>query len=171
MVSRSKEDFVRHYQQKYGEPFPIWVAVELWEFGMLSTFYHGMKVDDATQIAAKYGLPGWQLMQSWLRSVNFVRNVAAHHSRLWNKNLVDQPKLPTRGQVHGFDALVDQPAVASRLFVVLCILLHFMRIVSPNSTWPSRLRTHLENFPVVSKLSLADMGFPPDWRDQPLWRI
>ncbi len=171
VVARSQEDFVRHYQQKYGQPFPIWVAVELWEFGMLSTFYQGMNVSDATDIAAKYGLPGWQLMQSWLRSINFVRNVAAHHSRLWNKNLVDQPKLPTHGQVHGFDALVGQPAVASRLFVVLCILLHFMQKVSPNSSWPHRLRQHLETFPAVPHLSLSDIGFPADWQSQPLWQV
>jgi abortive infection bacteriophage resistance protein len=170
VVSRSKEDFVRHYQQKYGEPLPIWVAVELWEFGMLSTFYQGMKVDDASAIAAKYGLPGWQLMQSWLRSVNFVRNVAAHHSRLWNKNLIDQPKLPAPGQVRAFDVLLGRPAVGSRLFIVLCILLHFVRMASPNSGWPVRLRQHLESFPAGSRLSLADMGFPSDWRKHPLWQ-
>jgi abortive infection bacteriophage resistance protein len=70
-------------------PLPIWVSVELWEFGMLSTFYQGMSVVDKSVIAMKYGVPDWQVMQSWLRSLNFVRNVAAHHSRLWNKNLVD----------------------------------------------------------------------------------
>jgi abortive infection bacteriophage resistance protein len=56
---------------------------------MLSTFYQGMSVVDKSVIAMKYGVPDWQVMQSWLRSLNFVRNVAAHHSRLWNKNLVD----------------------------------------------------------------------------------
>ncbi len=170
VVDRSQEDFVKHYHKKYGHPFPIWVAVELWEFGMLSTFYQGMRVGDATDIAIKYGLPDWKILQSWLRSLNFVRNVAAHHSRLWNKNLVDQPKLPSLGQVDGFDVLVDRPTVVSRIFVVLCILLHFMRIIGPNSTWSNRLRRHLEDFPAMRYVSLSDMGFPDDWREQPLWR-
>ncbi|MHA3902029.1 Abi family protein [Castellaniella sp. WN] len=169
MVARSREDFVRHYQQKYGEPFPLWVAVELWEFGMLSTFYQGMQVADKDAIAARYSLPDGQLLQSWLRALNFVRNVAAHHSRLWNKNLVDQPKLPRAGAVPAFDPVIGQPAVASRLFVMLCILLHMMRVVSPNSSWPTRLRRLLDGFPAVPGLSLADMGFPAGWEGQPLW--
>lgn len=170
MVGRSREDFVRHYQQKYGEPFPIWVAVELWEFGMLSTFFQGMQVADKDAIAARYGLPDGQLLQSWLRTLNFVRNVAAHHSRLWNKNLVDQPKLPRPGTLPSFDPWLAQPAIASRLFAVLCILLHLMQVVSPNSTWPTRLRHLLDGFPAASGLSLADMGFPADWEGQPLWQ-
>ncbi|MVW70598.1 Abi family protein [Bordetella sp. 15P40C-2] len=170
MVARSREDFVRHYKQKYGEPFPVWVSVELWDFGMLATFYQGMRVDDRDAIAERYGLPDGQLLQSWLRALNFVRNVAAHHSRLWNKNLVDQPKLPRAGVMPAFDLVIGQPAVASRLFVMLCILLHLMRVVSPNSTWPARLRRLLDDFPAVSGLSVADMGFTPGWENHPLWQ-
>lgn len=170
MVARSREDFVRHYQQKYGEPFPIWVAVELWEFGMLSTFFQGMQVRDKDAVAARYGLPDGQLLQSWLRALNFVRNVAAHHSRLWNKNLVDQPKLPRPGALPSFDPGIGQPSISSRLFAVLCILLHLMRVVSPNSSWPTRLRQLLDSFPVAPGLSLGDMGFPAGWSGQPLWR-
>lgn len=169
-VARSREDFVRHYKQKYGEPFPIWVAVELWEFGMLSTFFQGMRVADKDAIAASYGVPGGQLMQSWLRSLNFVRNVAAHHSRLWNKNLVDQPKLPKAGDIPGFDPVVAQAGAGSRMFTMLCILRYLMRTVSPGASWPASLRELLEDFPSIPALSLADMGFPENWRAQPLWR-
>lgn len=170
MVARSKDDFVRHYKQKYGEPLPLWVAVELWEFGMLSTFYQGMRIADKDAIAARYGLPDGQLLQSWLRALNFVRNVAAHHSRLWNKNLVDQPKLPRAGVMPTFDPLIGQPAVASRLFVMLYIVLHMMREVSPNSSWPARLRQLLDGFPAAPGLSPSDMGFPVGWEAYPLWR-
>ncbi|MCC9165067.1 Abi family protein [Alcaligenes sp. MMA] len=170
MVTRSREDFVRHYKQKYGEPFPLWVSVELWEFGMLSTFYQGMKTVDRDAIAERYGLPDGQLLPSWLRALNFVRNVAAHHSRLWNKNLVDQPRLPRPGAVPSFDPIIGQPAIGSRLFVMLCILLHLMRMVSPNSSWPARLRQLLDDFPTVPGLSLTDMGFIPGWESHPLWQ-
>ena len=35
----------------------------------------------------------------------------------------------------------------------------------------SRLREHLENFPIVPRLSLADTGFPADWQHESLWQI
>ena len=170
VLGRSKEDFVRHYKQKYGLPMPIWVSVEIWDFGMLSTFYQGMSVADKSAIASKYVVPDWKVMESWFRTLNFVRNVAAHHSRLWNKNLVDQPKLPAKGTMPDFDSLIGEPNISSRLFVVLCILLHFMRSVSPGSSWPMRLKELINNFPQVPNLSVADMGFPSDWEQLAVWK-
>jgi abortive infection bacteriophage resistance protein len=169
-VARSRDDFVKHFDSKYGSRLPIWVSVELWDFGMLSTFFKGMKVVDQSAIAARYGIPDWQLLQSWLRSLNFVRNVAAHHSRLWNKNLIDQPKLPKAGAMPDFDAVIGVPDVTTRLFVVLCITLHLLRAVCPNSSWPKRLRQELMAFPTIQGLSVADMGFPAGWETQPLWK-
>lgn len=169
VLARSKEDFVRHYKQKYGLPLPIWVSVEIWEFGMLSTFFQGMTVADKTAIAAKYGIPDWQVMETWLRALNFVRNVAAHHSRLWNKNLVDQPKLPKPGAIPEFDPLIGKPDITSRLYVILCILIFFMRGICPNSSWPQRLREMLDQFPTLSKQTIADMGFPADWETHVFW--
>jgi len=38
-TKRSKEDFVQHYNDKYGSPLPIWVAIELWDFcELISSF-------------------------------------------------------------------------------------------------------------------------------------
>ncbi|WP_201766127.1 Abi family protein [Verminephrobacter aporrectodeae] len=170
VLGRSKEDFVQHYKQKYDLLLPIWVSVEIWEFGMLSTFYKGMTIADKSAIAMKYGIPDWRVMESWLRSMNFVRNVAAHHSRLWNKNLVDQPKMPARGDIPSFDPLIGKPDITARLYVVICILMHFMDKVSPNSSWRKRMRSMIDGFPAVAHLSVADMGFPPGWKNHPFWQ-
>ena len=62
---------------------------------------------------SQHGISDWQIMESWLRALNFVRNVAAHHSRLWNKNLIDQPKLPKRGDLPQFDPLIGKQDIAS----------------------------------------------------------
>lgn len=45
-LKRSREEFVEHFRNKYGSKLPIWCAIELWDFGMLSVFYSGMKVAD-----------------------------------------------------------------------------------------------------------------------------
>ena len=170
MLGRSKEEFVGHYKQKYGLPLPIWVSVELWEFGMLSTFYQGMTVNDKSVIAIKHGVPDWRVMESWLRALNFVRNVAAHHSRLWNKNLVDQPKMPFKGDITAFDPIIGIPSIGARLYAVICILMHFMQKLSPNSSWQKRIKVLLDGFPVMDNLCLADMGFPHDWQSHDFWR-
>ena len=51
----SREDFVEHFRKTYSTPLPIWMAVELWDFGMLSHFLSGMRHQDQATLAAKYG--------------------------------------------------------------------------------------------------------------------
>jgi abortive infection bacteriophage resistance protein len=34
------------------------------------------------------------VLESWLRALNGVRNIAAHHGRLWNRTLGYKPLLP-----------------------------------------------------------------------------
>lgn len=170
LIKRSKEDFVEHYKAKYGLPLPIWVAIELWDFRLLSVFYQGMSVKDKAVIAQKYNIPDWQIMESWLRSLNYVRNVVAHHNRLWNRNLIDQPKLAKKGEMPAFDPFIGNIHMTSRVYVVLCILAHFMKIICPRSAWQMRLVDLMYSFPKSDYLSIQDMGFPIEWEQHIFWK-
>lgn len=170
LIYRSKEDFVEHYKTKYGLPLPIWFSIELWDFGLLSTFYKGMAIKDKIEIAEKYGIFDFQVMESWLRCINYVRNVVAHHSRLWNRNLIDQPKLPKQEKTQGFGCYIGNTHVTSRVYIVLCILSHFMKYVCPNSSWQSRLVDLVGSFPATTYFKIQDMGFPDDWENHIFWK-
>ncbi len=170
LIKRSKEDFVEHYKEKYGLPLPIWVAIELWDFGLLSVFYKGMAVKDKAIIAQKYNIPDWQVMESWLRSLNYVRNVVAHHSRLWNRNLIDQPKLAKAGTMPAFDSFIGNTNMTSRVYIVLCILAHYMKVICPRSTWQKRVVELMHSFPNSNYITIRDMGFPSEWAQEKFWR-
>ena len=47
--------FVMHHQNNYGGNFPIWVAVELFTFGMLSSLYDILSKTDCVEIAQCFG--------------------------------------------------------------------------------------------------------------------
>lgn len=170
LVIKSKEDFVEHYKVKYGLPLPIWVAIELWDFGLLSFFYQGMAVKDKAQIAQRYNIPDWQIMESWLRSLNYVRNVVAHHGRLWNRNLIDQPKLPKSGEMPPFDPFIGNIHITSRIYVMLCISAHFMKNICPKSMWHMRVVELIHSFPKSDHVNIQDMGFPHEWEQQVFWK-
>ena len=55
-VRRSKDEFVVHHEQKYGSrsPLPIWIAIELWDFGRLSHFYSGLETQYRVSVATRY---------------------------------------------------------------------------------------------------------------------
>lgn len=166
LLKRSKEDFVKHYRARHGTDLPIWVAIEIWDFGTVSQLLAMMKVADQQKVAEKYGVPDWRIFQSWLRSLNYLRNLIAHHSRLWNRNIVDQPKLPAPSQIQWCDTFVDRPDLLAKPFLLLAITLHMVDVITPDSTLPLRLRSHLKKFPSqhsACKLSVSDLGAPAHW--------
>lgn len=78
----SKLPFVKHHEEKYAGKFPIWAAVELFSFGMLSCFYADLKTQDQKAIAKLYGTHPKSL-RSWLRCATDLRNICAHYGRLY----------------------------------------------------------------------------------------
>lgn len=166
LIARSKEEFIKHNKTKYGLPLPIWVVCEIWDFGTLSTLFAGMKEIDQDQIAEKYGLTNGRIFASWLRSLNYLRNVCAHHSRLWNRNIIDQPKLPEKDEVSWVNYFVGKPHRLARPFLLLCITQHLLMIIHPTSTWSQRLKTLFLEFPDLQHLglSLEGIGVTENWK-------
>ncbi|HCV78581.1 Abi family protein [Pseudomonas oryzihabitans] len=165
LIARSKEDFIRHCKDKYGLPLPIWIAAEVWDFGTMSTLYSGLQESDQDAIAAKYGLSNGRVFSSWLRSLNYLRNVCAHHSRLWNRNIVDQPKLPYLAEAPWVQPFIGNVHALARCYLLLRITRHLLDVVNPRSTWSQRIKAHLLSFPELSHLGLniAGMGAQPGW--------
>jgi abortive infection bacteriophage resistance protein len=170
-TSRSREEFVDHYRTKYGQPLPIWVAIEVWDFGLVSKFTNGMRFTDKLAMATRFGVPNAPVFASWLRSINYLRNLAAHHSRVWNRNIVDQPKMPKVGQVPQFDPVIPTCQV-KRVYPLLCILAYLMCRTRQDTDWHTRLAAHLIAFPAtgVGGVDLSDMGCPADWQTHAFWR-
>nr|WP_299244166.1 Abi family protein [uncultured Halomonas sp.] len=159
-----REPFVVHYRKKYGR-LPIWVAVEVWDFGMMSKLYAGMKPIDQDRIAFKYGASDGRTLAEWVRSLNFIRNVSAHHSRLWNINVLERSAFLA-------DDAYWQALNNARPFFYFCLIQKLMRIICPNSTWGERFQSLTQDFPqtVSSAVGLKDMGVIDGWRMWELWR-
>lgn len=166
LILRSKEEFIRHNRDKYGLPLPIWVACEVWDFGTMSTLYAGLKEADQDLIAQRYGVSNGRVFATWLRSLNYLRNVCAHHSRLWNRNIVDQPRLPPVADLPGFADFHDERHRLARPFLLLCIAHHLMQHINPASGWGVRLKDLLQTgFPDLTHLGLdlGSLGVYPGW--------
>lgn len=166
LISRSKEDFIRHNREKYGLPLAIWVACEVWDFGCMSKLFDGMREPDQDQIAQRYGISNGRVFASWLRSLNYLRNVCAHHSRLWNRNITEQPRLPSANEIPALAAFHGNPHRLARPFLLLCIVQLLMKRINPGSTWGSRLRDLLQAFPPLGHLdlNLIGMGVDDHWQ-------
>lgn len=170
LIQRSKEDFVRHHQAKYGLPLAIWVACEIWDFGSVSTLFSGMREPQQDKIASRYGVSNGRIFATWLRSLNFLRNLCAHHSRLWNRNIVDQPRLPNARSLPWVASFQSNERARARCFVLLMMTRQLLEATHPRSTWSARMQAHLHTFPDLTHLNvnLSGSGAPENWES--IWQ-
>lgn len=165
-AARSREVFVDHFRTKYtAEPhLPLWMAAEIMTFGQLFTFHRQMNRAEQQQLAGQFGLLP-RVLETWLHTLNFVRNSCAHHARLWNRELPIRPLVPDRK--HQPDWHIPTAPTNDRVYVVLLLLRFLLRQVAPQSRWADRLRKLLADFPDVP---VMPMGFLPDWDACPIWK-
>lgn len=95
-TDRSHELFVNHFRDKYGDvhPFlPVWMMTEVMSFGTVLTFFKGSSHQVKRGVASFFGMPD-TVFESWLLALTTVRNICAHHARLWNRVLGVKPMTP-----------------------------------------------------------------------------
>ncbi len=161
---QSKETFVEHFRKKYGDQhtcLPVWMACEVMTFGGMLTFHLGCHPDIRREISKPFGVHD-TVFDSWLLTLNTVRNICAHHGRLWNRELGTKPKIPAKDPGWKTPVTVNN----DRVFGVLTLCKWSLDRIAPQSRWADRLRGLLKEFPAIP---LVSMGFPPNWEQCPIW--
>lgn len=166
-TTHSKEVFVGHFKEKYGDNhthLPLWMASEVMTFGMLLTMFRGVSITIKQTIAREYKVPD-KVLGSWLRALNGVRNICAHHGRLWNRELGYKPLIPRKNKHPEW----HEPVAVrnNRVFAILTILKYFMNLIAPQSKWPERFHHLLAEYP---EIPLRPMGFPENWKECAIWK-
>lgn len=162
-VDRADETFIRHLREKYAEELPpVWAVCEVMSLGLLSRWYRNLKPDGTRSAIAKtYGVDE-RTLQSWLHHLSTVRNVCAHHSRLWNREFTVTPTIPNPAPV----ALRGQFVGSSRkIYNSLTIMLHLMNVIAPDHHWKKHLLTLIDAHAIPTEA----MGFPNAWETLDAW--
>lgn len=165
---RKRDNYARFYALTYDNPAlpPSWAMLEELSLGTLSRLYQGIARDnDRKQIARRFNLPQ-EVLGSWLHTLTFVRNICAHHSRLWNRELSVIPRLPRDEKWNLPRVGVAQPLPGKRLFVVLLMLSYMMSHISPDNHWKQHLQELLDEYPDIPQ---GAMGFTKNWQQHPIW--
>lgn len=136
-LARSTDDFAIHFKRKYAGQMPIWVSSELWDLGKLANLVSGLKPNDKRVLASKFGVSNGVAFESWLHHINTVRNICAHHGRLWNRSI---SKSPSRSPIR-FDLLpkpLQKDFDKNRVDTTAQIICNLLAVIQPSSSWPDR---------------------------------
>lgn len=163
-ISRSDEIFIHHYRNTYRHPTspPVWVLSEIMSLGVLSRWITHMVPADRAVLARVYGLDQG-VLKGFVRHLTYVRNLCAHHSRVWNRRLTVTMPLPRRkpaGLVSSFN-----PNQTRHVYNTLVMLAAMMDLGCPGHLWRTRLQRVIKEHRVNVQL----MGFPKDWQQRPVW--
>jgi abortive infection bacteriophage resistance protein len=162
-IDRADEIFIQHFKEKYSDRYPpIWAVCEIMSLGLLSRWYKSLQPKKIRQSIADIYQIDDTVLQSWLRHLLVIRNICAHHSRLWNRKFSGiLPKLPKKNP-NLSNAFVSNAS----LYNSLIVLLHMTQIIPQSSEWSDSLRNLLKQHPDY----LKTMGFPDDWSERSIWR-
>jgi len=170
-VERSKETYMKEHRRKYKDDKrypPAWKTLELTSFGGLSKLYGNIKntipVKDA--IAQEFGAVNHTFIPSWLQAISQIRNICAHHGRLWNKNLPASVKLLPNPPNSWIEEVPRQHEF-KHLYVHLCIMKYLLNTIHPKNQFSQNLDTLLSNYSSVDSNAL---GFKANWQQEPLWQ-
>jgi len=165
----SKEEFIKnHYKNHKGEIPEAWKALEILTMGTISKLYQNLshQLPEKNLIATEFGLNNQKYLASWLLSATYIRNIIAHHGRLWNRyimNKFDWPK-STKYPVLSYTPNEYQ---RRKIFPLLSAMLYMNNIISPGHHIKDELFQLFKDFP---NTPLHSMGFPKDWQKEPIWQ-
>jgi abortive infection bacteriophage resistance protein len=161
-INKSKELFIYHYQKTYHQPNlpPCWTIAEILSNGTWSILYKNLKNrQDKKQISDHFNLSPITFT-SWLHSLSYLRNLCAHHQRLWNRQFTLGPS-DIANKVRSLRSPKRYGAQA-------IVIDKLMSIINPSLQWRQQLFDLVKQHPTID---IKILGFGSDWQSDSSWLI
>ena len=165
-LDRCNETFVEHYYQKYTQPSapPAWMSLEVTSIGLLSLLFQNLKnCPEKKAVTHHFGLLSTDVLENWVHNFCNVRNICAHHGRLWNRRISIHLNLPRKTKEL---FITNKNINPYKLYASLSAMLYCMQIINPESSFKAQLLDLLQQYP---NKELKEMGFPKNWKQEAFW--
>lgn len=161
--SRSKEFFIKHFRKKYNSAdLPVWSVVEIISFGTLSKFYMILKEDEQNQVIQKIQGINKLVFYKWFHALSSVRNICAHHTRLWNRTLGVSFEVPK-----GFEVFEQIKDSKNKIFFALSVIEYLLTCIGEDEVdFKVKIKELIKRYP---KVDLKSMGFIEKWEENIIW--
>ena len=167
---RSQEIFVRNQQNQYpGESPDAWKILEVASMGTLSKLYKSLKnqLPEKAIIANEMGLNLFTELSSWLETITLVRNIIAHHSRLWSKNIPKRPVMQLNSPVNAWLTRPLQQVQMNKPFAVISCMVYLCNHLNRSEDIKKKIINLIDLYPNVP---IYKNGFMNYWKSEPLWQ-
>lgn len=168
-MSNSSEEFIiKHFENHQNEMPESWKALEVLTLGTLSKLYSNLKhqLPEKNIIAKEFGLNNQKYLESWLLTITVLRNIIAHHGRLWNRVIINKYDWPisTPKPILNYKPNNYQ---RRKIFPILSAIIYMNNEISPGHKIKHELFDLFKTFP---NIKVSKMGFPENWMSEPIWK-
>ena len=174
------KDFRRKHPTESADP-TIWISsenpdvrlfFEIATFGTLSKIYKNLKhqLPQKSIIANEFGLNLHNELSSWLEAITYLRNIVAHHSRVWSRNMVKRITLPKNTRnlwLKSTTISIQESIPRPKPFLVISTMVYLCNAIDPNNEIKNKLLSLFRSSP---NIPLYKMGFFNNWQQEPLWK-
>ena len=168
---RSQELFIK--DQKIRHPntdADSWKILEIASFGTLSKLYKNLQyqLEEKTIIAKEFGLNRHSELYSWLEPITYIRNIIAHHSRLWSRNMVKKPTDHLNNPKGLWFANPLTSVQTKKPFLIISCMVYLCNQITPNHQIKTKVLKLIEDNP---KIPIYKLGFLNNWENEPIWKV
>lgn len=174
---RSTEPFAKEYIANHpdwdedsfdGDNPDAWMIIEVATFGALSKMYKNLKsqLPQRSAIANDFGIYSSREFSGWLEAISLMRNIIAHHSRLWNRTLGKKAVDPKGHR----DKWLNTPLTEgqkNRPYGVISAILYLCNAVCSDNGIKARI---LELIHSNRGIPVQKLGFVGKWEENPIWK-
>ncbi len=140
------------------------MSLEITSLGLLSKIYENLRISpEKKTIANNFNLGHPKVLESWMHSIAVIRNICAHHGRLWNRIFPAQMKLPKNTSAIW---LINTDFPHGKLYLALSSLLYLLNKIIPENHFIIKFKKLSNEYPDIP---LKQMGFPENWEKETLW--
>jgi len=140
------------------------------DFGSVVSLIGLMRGKQRNGIANNFGVHnGWTFFE-WMKTLNYLRNLAAHHGRVWNRTLTIRLKMISEHKAAPELAHAISDFKNAKIYGHLAVTASLISRIDPTSEWHLHVRELVLAFPRIEGMSpQTDMGFPDFWESFLLW--
>ena len=167
---RSQEIFIKDQRLRYpGQDADAWKILEVASMGTLSKLYKNLrnKLPEKAIIANEMGLNSTFTFVGWLESITLIRNIIAHHARLWSRPLVKRPSMQLNNPVGAWFVNTLHHRQLNKPFSIISCMVYLCNHLIQSDDIKQKIIDLITSFPNVQ---ISKYGFLNHWRSEPLWR-
>lgn len=92
--------------------------------------FKNLKTDNAKKAIANYFGVSHSILESWMEHLVYIRNLCAHHCRLWNRIMTVKAAIPHAPK---YEWINIAPTRNDKIFTTICIIAYLLKRVTRNA--------------------------------------